>query len=494
MSSKNGRDADVVVIGGGPGGYPAAIRAAQLGASVVVVENDNLGGTCLNWGCIPTKTMIGTVDALEVLKKAKEFGLRAENVGYDFDAVMARKDKIVKGLVGGVGYLLEKKHKIRVEMGTGSLVDANTVEVAKPDGSTVRITADNIIVATGSVPTRLPIPGIQDADIWFPNKVVKERAAAGTLGAGQMWTSNDAVSAKKVPAELVCIGGGIIGCEFAFTYNALGSKVTIVEFLPRIIANMDVDMSTELSKILSKQGVKIQTGAKVTRVENGPDGKKVVFYEQDGKEGSVQADVVLVATGRTPFTEGLNLEGVGIKIGTDRNKRAIAVDHEMRTNIPNIYAIGDVVGSGLAHTATAEGLVAAENICGHHATMSYKAIPSCIYTEPEVASVGLTEEDAKAQGYDVKIGTFPFRTLAKAQAINKREGFVKIVAESKYGEILGVHIIGPHATDLIHEAVVSIQLENTVEELMRTVHAHPSLAEAVGQANEDVNGMAIDKG
>ncbi|GAB4457884.1 MAG: dihydrolipoyl dehydrogenase [Armatimonadaceae bacterium] len=493
MSEQSGYDADVIVVGGGPGGYPAAIRAAQLGASVVCIENDNLGGTCLNWGCIPTKTMIGSVDALDTLKKAKSFGLKAENVGYDFDAVMARKDKVVKTLVGGVGYLF-KKHGVKHVEGTGALVDANTVEVTKPDGSTERLTGKNIVIATGSIPTRLPIPGIEDADVWFPNKVVKERAAAGTLGAGNIWTSNDAVSAKFVPKEMVCIGGGIIGCEFAYTYNGLGTKVTILEFLPRIIATMDEDMSAELTKILKKQGITIQTGAKVTRVENGEDGKKVVYYEQDGKEGSITADAVLVATGRTPYTDGLNLDKVGVTIGTPTNKRAISVNDKMQTSIPNIYAVGDVVGSGLAHTAMMEGIVAAENICGHSAKMSYKAIPSCIYTEPEVAAVGLTEAQAKEQGYDVKVGTFPFRTLGKAMAIEKREGFVKVVAENKYGEILGVHIIGAHATDLIHEAVVSIQLENTVEELMRTVHAHPSLAEAVGQANEDVRGLSIDKG
>jgi dihydrolipoamide dehydrogenase len=493
MSEQNGYDADVIVIGGGPGGYPAAIRAAQLGAKAICIENDNLGGTCLNWGCIPTKTLIGSVDALETLKKAKSFGLKAENVGYDFDAVIARKDKVVKTLVGGVGYLFKKNGVTHIE-GTGALVDANTVEITKPDGTTQRLTAKNIVIATGSVPTQLPIPGIQDADVWFPNKTVKERAAAGSLGAGAIWTSNDAVSAKFVPQELVCIGGGIIGCEFAYTYNGLGSKVTILEFLPRIIATMDEDMSSELSKILKKQGITIQTGAKVTKVENSENGKKVVYYEQDGKEGSITADAVLVATGRTPYTEGLNLEKVGVTIGTDKNKRAIAVNDKMQTNIPNIYAVGDVVGSGLAHTAMMEGIVAAENICGHHAAMSYKAIPSCIYTEPEVASVGLTETQAKEQGYDVKIGTFPFRNLGKAMAIEKKEGFVKVVADNKYGEILGVHIIGAHATDLIHEGVVSIQLENTVEELMRTVHAHPSLAEAIGQANEDVRGLSIDKG
>jgi dihydrolipoamide dehydrogenase len=487
------KDADVVVIGGGPGGYPCAIRAAQLGARAVVIENDNLGGTCLNWGCIPTKTMIGSVAALHTLKHAKDFGLVAENVGVDFPALMARKDKVVSTLVGGIGYLL-KKHKIRHVEGTGAIVDANTVEVTKADGSKERITAANIVIATGSVPAKPPIPGIADADIWTDNQAVKAKKAAGTLASGQVWTSNEAVSAGKIPDDLVMVGGGIIGCEFAFTYNALGSKVTILEFLPRLIANLDEDLSTELTKILKKQGIKVVTNARVVRVDDKDGRKNVVYADDKGAETAIETDVVLVATSRSPFVDGLNLDAIGVTIGSEKGKRAIAVDEKMRTNIPGVYAIGDVTGAGLAHTSTAEGLVAAETICGHDARMDYKAIPACIYTEPEVATVGLTEAQAREKGYDVKIGTMPFRSLAKAMAINERDGFVKVVADNKYGEILGVHIIGPHATDLIHEAVVSIQLENTVEELMKTVHAHPSLAEAVGLANEDVRGLAIDKG
>ena len=485
-------DTDVIVIGGGPGGYPCAIRASQLGKKVTVIEADNPGGTCLNWGCIPTKTMIGSVDALHTLKTAKDFGLTADNVGIDFPALMARKEKVVKTLVGGVGYLF-KKHGIKHIEGYGAVVDTNTVEVTKPDGSKEKLTAENIVIATGSVPTRLPIPGIAEADVWTDNRAVKLKFADGTLASGALWTSNEAVSAKDIPAEFVVIGGGIIGCEFGYTYNGLGSRVTILEFLPKLIANMDADLSAEMEKVLKKAGITVRTGAKVTRVAE-ENGKKMVYFEKDGKEASVAADVVLVATGRTPFTTGLNLEAVGVTIGTAKNKYAIAVNNKMQTNVPNIYAIGDVTGSGLAHTATAEGLVAAENIAGHHSTMDYKAIPSCIYTEPEVAAVGLTEQEARDKGYDVKVGTMPFRSLGKAMAINQRDGFVKIVADNKYGEILGVHIIGPHATDLIHEGVVSIQLENTVEELMKTVHAHPSLAEAFGQANEDVRGLAIDKG
>lgn len=495
MSAANSKgEVNIVVIGGGPGGYPCAIRASQLGAKVTVIEADNPGGTCLNWGCIPTKTMIGSVAALETLKHAKDFGLKADNVGYDFPALMARKDKVVKTLVGGVGYLF-KKHGIRHIEGYGSLVDANTVEVKKPDGTTEQLKADYIVLATGSIPARLPMPGIAEADIYTSNMVVKQKAAAGTLASGPIWTSNEAVSATKVPGEMAIIGGGVIGCEFSYAYNGLGTKCTILEMQDRIIPTMDKDMSVELEKVLKKQGVAIHTQVRVTRVED-KDGRKAVYYTNGkvAEESVLMADVVLVSTGRIPFTEGLNLEKVGVQIGTATNKRAVAVNNRMQTNVPSIYALGDVSGGGLAHVATAEGLVAAANMMGHDETMDYKAIPSCIYTEPEVAAVGLTEADAVEKGYDVKVGTFPFRTLGKAMAINERDGYVKIVADSKYGEILGVHIIGPHATDLIHEAVVSIQLENTVEELMKTVHAHPSLAEAVGQANEDVRGMAIDKG
>ncbi|HVK05451.1 MAG TPA: dihydrolipoyl dehydrogenase [Armatimonadaceae bacterium] len=493
-AAANGRDFDVVVIGGGPGGYPCAIRAAQLGAKAACVEMDNPGGTCLNWGCIPTKTMIGSVSALHTLKHAKDFGLFAENVGYDFGAVMSRKDKVVKKLVGGVGYLFKKNGVTQIE-GIGSIVDPNTVEVTKPDGSKQRYTTNNIVIATGSIPAKLPVEGLQEADVFTPNWDVKKKFAEGTLAGGKVWTSNEAVSAKQVPDELVVIGGGVIGCEFAYTYNGLGSKVTIVEFLPSIIATMDADIAAELQKQLTKQGITIKTGCGVTKVEE-KDGKMLVYYSngKTGEESVAQGDVVLVATGRSPFTDGLNLEGVGVTVGSPKGKRAIAVDDHMRTNVPGVWAIGDVVGSGLAHTATMEGIVCAENICGHEAVMSYKANPSCIYTEPECSAVGLTEQQARDKGYDVAIGTFTFRNLGKAMAINDTEGFVKVVAEKKYGEILGVHIIGPHATDLIPEAVVSIQLENTVEELMRTIHAHPTLAEAIGQANEDVRGLAIDKG
>jgi dihydrolipoamide dehydrogenase len=412
MTTESTQPVDVVVIGGGPGGYPCAIRAAQLGAKVVCVEADNPGGTCLNWGCIPTKTMIGSVAALDTIKHAKDFGLKAENVGFDFDAVMARKDKVVKTLVGGVGFLF-KKHGIRHVEGIGSLVDANTVEVKKSDGTTERITTKNIVIATGSVPARLPIPGIKEADVYIPNYEVKERFKNGTLASTPIWTSNEAVSAKQVPGEMVVIGGGVIGCEFSYTYNGLGTKCTILEMQDRLIPTMDKDLGVELEKVLKKQGIGVKLGVRVARVED-QGGRKAVYFT-NGKtteESVVLADVVLVSTGRVAYIEGLNLEAVGVQTGPQRTLRtAVVTDEKMRTSVPNIYAIGDVTGGGLAHVATAEGIVAAENICGHAAKMDYKAVPACIYTEPEVASVGLTEQEARDKGYPVKVGTFPFRNL-----------------------------------------------------------------------------------
>jgi dihydrolipoamide dehydrogenase len=329
--------------------------------------------------------------------------------------------------------------------------------------------------------------------VFTANKEVKRKAADGTLASGAIWTSNEAVSAKSVPGEMVVIGGGVVGCEFGYTYNGLGTKVTIIEMLDRVfpVKGMDADLSHKLAEILKKQGITIHLESRVTRVED-KDGRKAVYFSNGkvSEESVVMADVVLVSAGRAPFTEGLNLEAAGVAM----EKRRIPVNHKMQTNVPHIYAIGDVTGGGLAHVASMEGIVAAENITGHEARMDYKAVPACIYTEPEVASVGLTEQEARDKGYDVRVGSFPFANLGKAMAMNETNGFVKVIADNKYGEILGVHIIGPHATDLIHEAVVSIQLENTVEELMRTIHAHPTLAEAIGQANEDVRGLSIDKG
>lgn len=485
-------DADVVVIGGGPGGYPAAIHAAKMGGKVVCVDFDNAGGTCLNWGCIPTKTMIGSVAALEQARHGADFGLKISGeVGYDFGALMARKDKVVSQLVSGVEFLL-KKNKVRFLKGKGKLVDPHTVEVILEDGKTERVTAASIILATGSVVAPLPaavkvIGGdTSDADVFIDNREVKRRKAAGTLGKTTLWTSNEAVSATDVPKRLVVLGAGAVGTEFAYTYRGLGSDVTLIEFMPQIVPPADPDLSKELTTLLTKAGIKIMTSTKVVAID--VPGRKVKYVSEKG-DGELEFDKMLIGVGRRAYTDGLGLDAAGVTF----DGRKIVADEYMRTNVPHIYAIGDAAGGGLAHVATREGEVAAENALGHTVKMDYTAVPYCVYTEPEMAWTGLTEQQARDQGYDVQVGKFTFKSLGKAMAINENVGLVKIVTDAKYGEILGVHIVGPHATDLIHEACVSIKLESTIEELMHTIHAHPTLAEAVMEAAQDVKGESIHK-
>ncbi len=485
-------DVDIVVIGGGPGGYPAAIHAAKHGARVVCIDFDNPGGTCLNWGCIPTKTMIGSVAALEQAAHAADFGLKIDSVGFDFNAVMARKDKVVKQLVDGVGFLF-KKYKVRFINGKGRLVDAHTVEAVTADARIERITTNSIIVATGSVPAKIPIPGLDqggaDGDVFFGNDEVKRRKQLAQLSQTAVWTSNEAVSATQVPKSLAVIGAGAVGTEFAYTYNGLGSKVTLIEFLPTIVPLVDPEISGELHKILVKQGITVMAATKVVAVDIGK--RRLKYTSEKSGDGELEFEKLLVAVGRSPYTDGLGLENAGVKM----DKRRVPVDPFLRTNVPNIYAVGDVTGGkfALAHVATREGEVAAENAMGGETKMDYRAIPNCIYTEPEIAVTGLTEKEARDQGHDVEVGRFTFRNLGKAMAINETEGLVKIVAEKKYGEILGGHVVGPHASDLIHEICACIKLESTVEELMHTIHAHPSLGEAVMEAAQDVKGESVHK-
>lgn len=485
-------DADIVVIGGGPGGYPAAIHAAKHGGRVVIIDADNVGGTCLNWGCIPTKTLIGSVAALDTARHAASFGVRAENVGFDFPAIMSRKDKVVTTLVGGIEFLL-KKYKVRYIKGKGKIVDANTVDATGDDGKVEKVTTANIIIATGSVPAFIPIPGLgdggSDSDVFFPNSETKRRKAAGTLGDTAVWTSNEAISAKDVPGKLVILGAGAVGTEFAYVYNGLGSKVTLIELMPNIVPAVDPEISIELRKILEKQGITILTGTKAASVD--VKNRKLKTESEKNGPGEIEFDKILVAIGRSPFTEDLGLENVGIEV----ERRRVPVDEYMRTKVANIYAIGDVTGGklALAHVATREGEVAADNALGHPVKMDYRGIPAAVYTEPEVATTGLTEQEAIDKGYDVQVGKFSFKSLGKAMAINENVGLVKIVSEKKYGEILGASIVGPHASDLIHEICVSIKLESTVEELMHTIHAHPSLGEAVMEAAQDVKGESVHK-
>jgi dihydrolipoamide dehydrogenase len=494
-------DADLVVIGGGPGGYPAAIHAAKHGAKVVCIDFDAAGGTCLNWGCIPTKTMIGSVAALEQAKHGADFGLVIQGeVGYDFGALMARKEKVVKTLVGGVEFLF-KKSGVRYLKGKGKFLDPHTIEVAMADGTAEKVTAANVIIATGSVPAKIPIQGLDgggaDSDVFITNAEARQRKNEGKLGTTTVWTSNEAVSAPEVPKRLAIIGGGVIGCEFAYAYSGLGSEVTVLEFMPSILPPFDPELSAELTKLLTKQGIKFMTSTKVVAVD--VPGKKLKYVGEKTGDGELEFDKILVAVGRRAFTDGVGLEAAGVKF----DGRAIPTDDYLRTNVPHIYAIGDVAahdqpfhgtyGGGLAHVATREGEVAADNALGHATKMDWRAIPNCVYTEPEIASTGLTEQQARDKGFDVQVGKFTFKSLGKAMAINENIGFVKIVTDAKYGEILGVHIIGPHATDLIHEACVSIKLESTIEELMHTIHAHPTLSEAVMEAAQDVKGESVHK-
>jgi len=491
MAQSSGYDVDLMVIGGGPGGYPAAIHAAKLGASVACIDFDNAGGTCLNWGCIPTKTMIGSVAALEQARHFADFGLTITGeIGFDMNALMARKDKIVGTLVSGVEFLF-KKNKVRYIKGKGKMLDPHTVEATTEDGKKERITAASIILATGSVVAKLH-PSIQvigadtaDADVFVDNREVKNRKAAGTLGKTTLWTSNEAVSALEVPKKLVVLGSGAVGTEFAYTYRGLGAEVTLIELMPNIVPAADPELTVELAKLLTKAGVKIMTSTKVVAID--VPGRKLKYVTEKG-DGEIEFDKLLIGVGRRAYTDGLGLGEAGVFFD-----HKILVDEYMRTNVPHIYAVGDAAGGGLAHVATREGEVAAENALGHTVKMDYTAVPYCVYTEPEMAWTGLNEKQAKEAGYDVKVGKFSFKSLGKALAINENVGLVKIVTDAKYGEILGVHIVGPHATDLIHEACVSIKLESTIDELMHTIHAHPTLSEAIMEAAQDVKGASVHK-
>lgn len=465
MNQENIYDVDIAIIGSGPGGYVAAIRAAQLGAHVVVIEKNQLGGTCLNVGCIPTKAMIGSADRLAEVKSANELGILIDGeIHPDFTRIMDRKTRIVNQFVGGVGFLF-KKNQIQLEKGTGQIIDPHTVEITGEQG-THRITTRAIIIATGSIPAIAPIPGLDAPDIL---------------------TSDDAVSLSTLPESLLIIGGGAIGLEFGYIYNRFGTSITVVEMMDQILPGTDREIASELEKILKRQGIQVYTASKLNRIDDTPDGKTALITTPKG-DIQITAQKVLRAVGRWPYTGNLNLDKLGIR--TER--RAIQVNDYMETSVPGIYAIGDVIGGYLlAHVASEEGIIAVENIMGHPAKMDYRAVPSAVYTNPELATVGLSEENARKQGYSVKIGKFPFRINGKALSIGERDGFVKFVTDGETGEILGVHILGPHATDLLAEAVLAIKMEMTVEEIFSTIHAHPTLTEVTNEAAMDAAGRGI---
>ena len=455
--AKKAGDTSVVVVGGGPGGYVAAIRAAQLGGKVTLIEKNKLGGTCLNVGCIPTKVLLHAAEALTEAKHMDNLGIQVSVNGIDWKAVQSRKEAVTNQLVNGVTGLM-KANKIRVIEGTASFASKTALEVVKKDGTKENVPFDKVILATGSVPAVPPIPG------------VKENAACVD--------STGALAFDHVPETLLVIGGGVIGMELATAYSRFGAKVTVVEAMPKLLPMMDGELTAMLRKKMEASGVTILTEAKVQSVEAAPAGAKVQV-EVGGKVESFEAEKVLVAVGPRTDTEALGLDKVGI--AHDRGR--ITVNDKMETNVPNIYAIGDCLGKVmLAHVASAQGEVAAENALGEAAVYDGKTNPSCVYTDPEFAGVGLTEEKAKEEGIAYQVGKFPLMANGKALIMNGGEGMIKFIIGKEYGEVLGVHILGPRATDLIGECALAIGMEATVDEIYATIHAHPTVTEAVREA------------
>ncbi|KZL89206.1 dihydrolipoyl dehydrogenase [Clostridium magnum] len=462
-TKKSANQYDIIIIGGGPGGYPAAIYAAKKNAKVAIVEKDEFGGTCLNRGCIPTKTLIKTASLYNEIKACEQFGIEVEGVNIKWDKALANKDKVLKTLRMGISGLL-KKNKVDVYKGNGLLVDENTVKIEGSKEET--ITGDKIIIASGSLPVTIPVPGAELEEVI---------------------TSNEALEFKEIPKSMAIIGGGVIGIELGYVYRSLGTDVTVIEMLPEILPRQDLDAIKVLRKSLEKSGIKILTDTKLAGIEKDSNGLKVNYETKIGKD-CVVVEKVLMSVGRKPELGVIN----GLPIETDR--KGIVVDDYLKTSIPNIYAIGDVTGKVmLAHVATHQAITAVRNALGHEEKMNYKVIPACIYTHPEIASVGLTEEEAKEQYGNIKVGKFSFSACGKAMTIGETEGFVKIVSDTKWNEILGVHIVGPHATELIAEGALAIKLQCTVEELTETIHAHPTLSECVMEASLDVIGEAIHK-
>jgi dihydrolipoamide dehydrogenase len=464
---------DLVVVGAGTGGYVAAIRAAQLGLKTAVVEKQKaLGGTCLIWGCIPTKALLEHAHALDVARHAKDWGitLGGATPGIDMVQVQARKDRVVTGLTKGVEYLF-KKNGIAWIKGTARL--AGNGRVAVTDGQEQELEAREVIVATGSAART--VPGV---------------ALDGT----RIITSDQAIHLKEVPRSVAILGSGAVGVEFASIFHTFGSQVTVVELLPRLVPAEDEAVSAELEKSFKKRGIATHTGTKVTSARAVADGVELDAELQGGATMSFKADLLLVATGRGPVTTGLGAEDVGLAM----DRGYVTVDELYRTSVPGISAIGDVIAipgrphPQLAHVSSMEGIITAERIAGHDVRpLNYDHVPACTYTSPEIGSVGLTERAARDRGYEVRVGTFPFGVLGRAKIAGETEGFVKIVADAKYDEILGVHMIGPRATELVAEAVLALRLECTVEELVRTIHAHPTMSEAIGEAAHAAHGAAI---
>lgn len=460
---------DVVVIGAGPGGYVAAARAGALGLKTAIVEKDKLlGGTCLHRGCIPTKALLHAADLMTEIQEGAKMGVVTDGVRVDWEKVQKTKAQIIKANAGGVSHLMKGRH-VDVFNGFGKLDGPNKVEVEHPDGKKTVLDTKNVLLAVGSKPRELPFAKFD----------------------GKNFMSSDHIlEVDKVPGSLAIIGGGVIGLEFASLYGRLGTKVTVLEMLPRVLAPADAEVSKLLARELGRQNCEIKTEVKVTgsEVQNG---LTVTTYEdKDGKSHTVETEILLVAVGRPPLTEGIGLESTKVQTGRGN---FIEVNGMMQTHEPNIYAIGDCVNTPwLAHVASSEGIIAVEHMAGESpAALNYVHTPSCVYSEPPVAWSGLTEDEAKAEGYEVKIGKFDFSKNAKAAILGKKRGFVKFVTDAQYGEILGVHIIGPQATDLLAEPAFAMSMETTVEDVAKTVHAHPTLYEAIFEAAAIAAGRAV---
>ena len=459
---------DLCIIGSGPGGYVAAIRASQLGMSVLVVEKEpRLGGVCTLVGCIPTKALLHTADVLEEARHAADVGVAAREVRLDMAAAHKHREKIVRQSTNGVSYLM-KKNRVDVATGFARLAGPSRVAVKGADGTETVHAAKNVIVATGSTPRSLPGMDIDE-------KVVL--------------SSTGMLELPEVPRSLVVIGSGAVGVEFASMYARFGSKVTIIEVLPRIVPVEDEDISRELAASFKRQGIAIYPDTRVERLTRGEGGAELLARSTGDKTETFRSEKVLVAVGRRPLTDGIGLEAMGV--ATERGY--VKVDAMMRTTAQGVYAIGDVLPTpALAHLASQEGVVAVEHMAGRNPRpINYDQVPGCTYCSPEIGSVGLTEAKARERGYDVAVGKFPFSAIGKARILNQASGFVKIVAEKKYDEVLGVHIIGPSATELIAEACAAMKLEATSEELVDTIHAHPTLSESMHEASEAVLGHAI---
>ncbi|MCB2408255.1 dihydrolipoyl dehydrogenase [Hymenobacter lucidus] len=457
---------DLVVIGSGPGGYVAAIRASQLGLKVGVVERESLGGICLNWGCIPTKALLKTAQVYEYLQHAQDYGLKVGETGFDFEAVIKRSRGVADGMSKGINFLF-KKNKIETVSGVGKLLAPGKVEVTKEDGSKETVEAKHIILATGARSRELPALPIDG------KKIIGYRQA---------------MTLPALPKKMVVVGSGAIGVEFAYFYRTMGTEVTVVEYLPRIVPVEDEEVSRQMEKSFKKIGIEVMTAAEVTKVDTAGAGCNVTVKTAKGEQ-QIACDIVLSAAGVVTNLENLGLEELGIKV----EKGRVIVDDYYQTSVPGIYAIGDIVpGPALAHVASAEGIICVEQITGHHPEpLNYQNIPGCTYAQPEIASVGLTEKEARDKGLDILVGKFPFSASGKASAAGAKDGFVKVIFDKKYGEWLGAHMIGANVTEMIAEVVVARKLETTGHEIIKSVHPHPTMSEAIMEAAAAAYGEVI---